>query len=167
MDIKFGSNGIVMIDNAQITWRNFSGRGSDFNREGARNFALIIPDETAANALSNDKNKDGVGWNVKVRPPRVEGEDPFMFLKVKVKFTARGPKVYLKTNGRLNQLDEDSISILDNVDIEKVDLDIRPYDDAFNGRPFRAAYLESICVTQRVDRFADRYSEVDVMDLPM
>lgn len=168
MDLIFKKNGIVEIDNAQITWRNFSGRGDAYNREGDRNFALIIPNEEIANALVNDKNKDGVGWNVKVRPPRNEGDDPFMFLKVKVKFSERGPKIYLVSGDRSNLLDEDSVSILDSIDIERVDLDLRPYDNDFNGKPYRSAYLNAIRVTQVVDRFASRYSEVDDdFDLPM
>ena len=40
-------------------------------------------------------------------------------------------------------------------------LDIRPYDDVINGKPFRAAYLQSMCVTQNVDRFAARYSRAE------
>ena len=45
--------------------------------------------------------------------------------------------------------------------IERVDLDIRPYDDVINGRPFRAAYLQKMYITQKVDRFADRYAAME------
>ena len=85
-----------------------------------------------------------------------------MFLPVKVKFNERGPRVYLQNSlGGRNRvtLDEDTVGILDNVDITNVDLDIRPYDWDVQGKTGRTAYLQSICVTQEVDRFLDRYAE--------
>ena len=36
-------------------------------------------------------------------------------------------------------------------------MDIRPYDDVVNGKPFRAAYLVSMEVVQDLDRFAAEY----------
>ena len=82
-----------------------------------------------------------------------------MFLPVKIKFNDRGPVVYLKTGRNMVKLDEESISCLDNIDILGVDLDIRPYDWEVNGKTGRTAYLQSICVTQDIDRFAARYEE--------
>lgn len=158
MEITFAPRGILQIDDARIIFRNFAGRQDKYNREGDRNFALIIPDEELAERLIND------GWNVKIKPPREEGDTPFMYLTVKVKFNDRGPSVYLVTNGRKNKLDEESICCLDNVDILSVDMDIRPYDWVIqegtpNEKSGRTAYLQSICVTQEVDRFASRYAE--------
>lgn len=160
MHLTFAPRGILQIDDARITYKNFSGVGDKFNREGDRNFALIIEDQEIADALINDKNKYGVGWNVKIKPPREEGDDPFMYMQVKVKFTDYGPNVYLKTGDRVNRLDEKTIGSLDKIRIQSVDLDIRSYDDVVNGKPFRAAYLQSIHVTQDVvDRFAERYAD--------
>ena len=149
MNVTFAPRGILQIDDARIVYRNFAGVGSKFNREGDRNFAVVIPDEAIAEALVQE------GWNVKIKPPREDGDDPFMYLPVKIKFNDRGPNVYLVTNGRKNQLDEDSIGILDNVDIANVDLDIRPYNWEVNGKEGRTAYLQAIRVTQHIsDRFA-------------
>ena len=156
MKINFASRGVVQIDNARIIYRNFAGAPSKFNREGDRNFAVVIDDQDIAEALTEK------GWNVKIKPPREEGDEPFMFLPVKVKFNERGPRVYLQNSlGGRNRvtLDEDTVGILDNVDITNVDLDIRPYDWDVQGRTGRTAYLQSICVTQEVDRFLDRYAE--------
>ena len=81
-----------------------------------------------------------------------------MTLKVKVKFTDFGPNVYLKSGNNTIRLDEESIACLDNMYLERIDLDIRPYDDEINGKPFRAAYLHSMHVVQGVtDRFASRF----------
>ena len=159
MNITFAPRGILQIDEARIIHRNFSGVATKYNREGDRNFSVVIPDGTLpsgqdiADALIKD------GWNVRIKPSRYEDDGPFMYLPVKVKFNDRGPTVYLKTGKALNKLDEESIGILDNIDILSVDLDIRPYDWEVNGKTGRTAYLQSIHVTQQVDRFAERYAE--------
>lgn len=153
MELTFAPRGILQIDDARIVYRNFSGRGDKFNREGDRNFSLVIPDTDIADKLVAE------GWNVKVKPPREEGDMPFMTLPVKIKFNERGPRVYLQTGDNLVKLDEESISILDNVDILSVDMDIRPYDWEVQGKEGRTAYLQSIKVTQEVDRFAARFAE--------
>ena len=80
-------------------------------------------------------------------------------MPVKIKFNDRGPRVYLETGNNLVRLDEESICCLDNVDIVKVDMDIRPYDWEINGKTGRTAYLQAIKVTQEVDRFCQQYAE--------
>ena len=151
MDLKFAARGIIQIDDASIIYRNFAGEASKFNRAGDRNFAVVISEQWIADALVQE------GWNVKIKPPREEGDGVFMYLPVKVKFNDRGPKVYLKTGDRMNLLDEESVSMLDHIDIISVDMDIRPYDWDVNGQTGRTAYLQSMCVTQDIDRFAERY----------
>ena len=153
MHITFAPRGILQIDDARIIYRNFAGAGSKYNREGDRNFAVIIPEKEMADALIAE------GWNVKIKPPRDEDEDPFMFLPIKVKFNDRGPNAYLQTGARMNRLDEESIACLDDVDIISVDMDVRPYDWEVNGKAGRTAYLQSIKVIQEIDRFAARYAE--------
>ena len=153
MHITFAPNNILQIDDARIIFRNFSGAPSKFNREGDRNFAVIIPEQEIADALIAE------GWNVKIKPPREDGDTPFMYLPVKIKFNDREPRVYLKSGSNIIKLDEESVSCLDNVDIISVDLDIRPYDWNVNGMEGRTAYLQSIQVTQEVDRFYDQYEK--------
>lgn len=153
MRICYAPRDILQIDDARIIYRNFAGRGDKYNREGDRNFAVVIPDEEMANELTDR------GWNVKIKPPREDGDEPFMFLPVKVKFNDRGPTVYLKTGSVQNRLDEESVGLLDNIDIISVDLDIRPYDwviqaGTLNEKSGRSAYLQNIRVIQDVDRFA-------------
>jgi hypothetical protein len=152
MHVTFAPRGILQIDDARIIYRNFAGLGSKFNREGDRNFSVLIDNQEVADALVE------AGWNVKIKPPREDGDLPFMHLPVKVKFNDRGPTIYLKSGSALNKLDEESIDCLDHIDILSVDLDIRPYDWDVNGKSGRTAYLQSIYVTQQVDRFAERYS---------
>lgn len=153
MRITYAPRDILQIDDARITYRNFSGVGSKYNREGDRNFAVVIEDEEVANELIER------GWNVKIKPPREEGDTPFIILPVKIKFNDRGPNVYLITGDRKNELSEDTIDCLDNIDILGVDLDIRPYDWEVNGKIGRTAYLQAIHVVQEIDRFAARYED--------
>ena len=155
MELTFAPRDILQIDGARIVYRNFSGTGSKFNREGDRNFAVVIPDQDVVDELVNR------GWNVKIKPPRDEDDTPFMFLPVKIKFNERGPKVYLQSGDKTIELDEESIDCLDDVDILSVDLDIRPYDWEVNGKQGRTAYLQSIHVVQEVDRFAARMQQAE------
>lgn len=158
MNLTFAPKGILQIDDARIIFKNFEGRGDKFNREGDRNFSLLIEDPNTADALIKE------GWNVKIKEGRDEDEGPFMRLPVKVKFTDYGPNVYLVSGGRRVELDEESIGCLDNIDIESVDMDLRPYDWEVNGRTGRTAYLQSMMVVQRIDRFAARYADASYIE---
>ena len=152
MELVIAPRGILQINGAMITHRNFSGRGDQYNREGDRNFSLIIPTREMADDLVAQ------GWNVKILDSRDDGSDPFMFLKVKVKFNDRGPSVWLKSGTAVNQLDEESIGMLDDIQIMNVDLDIRPYDWTLaTGATGRTAYLQGMDVEQTLARFAARY----------
>lgn len=149
---------ILEIEDARIIYRNFAGAGSKFNREGDRNFAVIIPDEETKEELV------ARGWNVKIKPPRDEYDEPFMFLPVKVKFNSRGPAIYVRSgNNTPARLNEDTVDMLDEIDILSVAMDIRPFDWEVNGNTGRSAYLQAMEVTQNIDRFGARYeSEMSV-----
>ena len=160
MNLAITNRGIVQIDGARIIFRNFSGRGTQYNREGDRNFCVVIDDEDIANRLIEE------GFNVKIRQPREEGEEPFMYMKVNVKYHPKGseyerlnPVACLITGRNRNMLDEESICCLDSIDIENVDLDLSGSNWNVQGRSGRSAYLSKIYVTQELDRFATRYAE--------
>ena len=173
MEVTFAPKNILEINDARIIFRNFRGEADRFNKEGDRNFALVIAGgtlddgkhvteldaEDMADALIKDVNRFGAGWNVKIKAPREEGDQPFIYLPVKVKFNGRGPSIYLQSGRNRVKLDEETVEMLDDIDISSVDLDIRPYDDEINGRPFRSAYLQSMLVVQEIDRFAARFAE--------
>ena len=152
MQVKFRKD-ILEIEDARIIYRNFEGVASKFNREGDRNFAVIVP---------NDEIKDllvEAGWNVKIKPPRDEDDTPFMFIPVKVKFNNRGPAAYLRSGETVTRLNEETIGILDEIDIQSVSMDLRPYDWDVNGKTGRTAYLQAINVIQNIDRFGDMYAQ--------
>ena len=163
MHVTFAPKSILQIDDIdghQIIFKNFEGRGDKFNREGDRNFSLRINDPDTADALIKE------GWNVRIKEGRDEEEGPFMRLPIKIKFTNYGPNVYLRTGDRVNELDEEGIACLDNIDIDSVNMDIRPYDWDVNGRTGRNAYLQSMEVVQRIDRFAARYANKNNEEVP-
>lgn len=158
MELSFvqeGKRELLIIDDARIVHRNFAGAASMYNRGGDRNFSLIIPtiemrDELVAR-----------GWNVKTKPPQEEGDTPFMFLPVKVKFNDIGPDVYLVSGAAKRRLGEDSVSCLDNMNIASVRMDIRAFDwELPDGKNGRTAYLQGMEVVQRYNsRFADMPEE--------
>ncbi len=160
MKVTFAPRNILQIDDARICFRNFAGRRTDFNNEGDRNFALVIPNEEIKEALLNDVNEFGAAWNVKIKEGRNPGDEPFMYMNVKVKYTDKSqPKVYLISGKNRLELGEDDVDMLDDIDIRSVDLDIRPYDGEGRFGPHRTAYLQAIYVTQEIDRFAARFAE--------
>lgn len=156
MKINFRGN-ILEISDARIVYRNFAGAAGKYNREGDRNFAVVIPNDDIKNSLVE------AGWNVKIKAPRTPDEEPFMFLPIKIQFNSRGPAAYVVSGDSVTRLNEDSIEMLDEIDIASVDLDIRPYDWEVNGKTGRAAYLQAINVVQNIDRFGARYAAEDML----
>lgn len=147
-------NGMLQIDDAKIIFRNFSGKEQKYNREGERNFALIIDSQEIADKLIED------GWNVRIKAPREEGDMPFMYLKVKIKFNDYGPRIFLRSGNSRAMLNEETVNCLDGIDIRNVDMDISPniWEDD-NGEEHKTAYLRSMEVIQELDRFSARYQD--------
>lgn len=147
-------NDIIQVDDGRMIWPNFAGRESAFNDKGKRNFNWRIDDPELADRLVAD------GWNVKIKPPREEGDIPFMHLAVKVNFEGwNPPNIYLISGDNKRKLDEESVALLDDIRIEKADFDIRAYDYNTHRGSGRAAYLHGACITQRLEY--DRFAPVD------
>jgi hypothetical protein len=155
MRINITKTGILQIEGARIIYRNFSGAMTKFNREGDRNFSVVIPNQEDAQLLIDN------GWNVKIKDPRegYEDEGPFMHLPVKVKFNSRGPGIYVRSFDNVVRLNEETVDMVDELDIASVDMDIRPFNWEVNGKTGRAAYLQSMEIVQNIDRFGARYAE--------
>lgn len=153
MELTFAPRDILQVDNARIIWPNFAGAAGTYNREGDREFNLVIPTEEMADELV------ARGWNVKIKPPRDDDDNPFMFLKVKVSFNEYGPNIYLHSGNNVRPLNEETVGCLDRMNISHCDMDIRPYDWEFNKKSGRTAYLQTLHVFQQVDRFAEKYGD--------
>ena len=103
-------------------------------------------------------------WNVKWLKPREDDEEdavPQAYLPISVNFKGRPPRIVLITSRGRSNLDEDSVEMLDWVDIINVDLIVRPYEWTVNQKTGIKAYLQSIYVTIEEDALELKYSELD------
>lgn len=145
----------LIMENAKIRFRNFSGRPDEFTREGDRSFALVIDDEDLVNKLKED------GWNVRMRMPKNDGEDPWYYLKVKVNFGGFPPKIIEVTSRNRVSLNEETVGILDSAELKSVDVEISPYHWEIGGRSGITAYLKTMYATIEEDPFAAKYELTD------
>lgn len=143
----------ITFRNARILFRNFVGNETPYNRKGARNFCVVIPDEETAQALEKD------GWNVKRRPPREEGDTELIYLKVNVSYKGRPPKIVMITSRGRNEIGEDLVSMLDFADMKLVDLIVNPYNWEVRGETGVSAYLKTMYVTINEDELELAYAE--------
>lgn len=146
----------VLMEGVRIIFRNFAGKEGQFNREGDRNFAVLLDDEVA-NMMAADN------WNVKWLKPRDEEEEqnPQAYLPVSLNFKGRPPRVVLITSRGRTNLDEGSVEMLDWADIVNVDLIVRPYEWNVNGKTGIKAYLQSLYATIDEDALEMKYGELD------
>lgn len=150
----------VVMEGVKIVFRNFTGKEGQYNREGDRNFAVLL-DDHIAEAMAED------GWNVKWLKPREDDEDdatPQAYLQISVNFKGRAPRIVIITERGRTNLDEASVETLDWVDILNVDLIIRPYAWDVSGKTGIKAYLQSIYVTIEEDPLERKYAELDTQN---
>ena len=145
----------INIEGANIIWKNFSGERDKFN-PGKRGFSVVIDDAVMAKELKQE------GWNVKERPLQ-EGADPSeqeWTLPVKLNMN-RYTQVWLIVGNHKTLLNEDTVAQLDVVDIANCDISIRPYEWEMSGRTGITAYVDSMYVTIRENKFAEKYADLD------
>lgn len=140
-----------MIEDARLVFRNFSGKEGLYNREGDRNFSVILDHEIAKVMLKD-------GWNVKYLASREDGEPDTPYIQITVNFNNRPPRVIMITSTNRTNLNEDSIAVLDWADIRTADLIARAYEWNVNGKTGIKAYLQSLFVTIEEDALERKYA---------
>lgn len=144
-------------------WRNFRGEGSQFNAAGKRNFNVRIDDLKLVDILKNR------GFNVREMKKNNEDDETAYFLKVNVAFNQYGPKIIQYVQGNPNgvEIDEDTVGILDTMDILDCVIKIRPYDWSMaTGNKGTTAYLTELAIQIPDNRFAERFQQAGDDDLP-
>ena len=141
----------IEFENVRIIFRNLSGRETQYNREGVRSFSVVIDDvDMAENMISN-------GWNVRAKQNR-DGET-YYTLQVFARFDNIPPRITLIDGKKRMDLTEETVSIIDNIDIRTVDLIIHPYYWEAAGKSGVKAYVKTMYVVAEKDRFAEKYAE--------
>lgn len=149
------TEGNVIIEKAMLPtgFRNFSGKGKQFNAEGNRNFCIFL-DDVKAEELKRS------GWNVKYLRPREEGDKEQPFLQVSVNYNNKPPKIILISSRGKTLLNEETVLLLDWAEIEYVDIIITPYNWTVGGKSGVRAYLKSMYVTIYEDDLEKKYINV-------
>lgn len=141
----------IRIDDAKITFRNFTGAEAKFNPAGNRNFCVFLPDDVA-------RKMEADGWNIKwLNNPNYP---PQAIITVKLNFGNYPPKVILVSDGQMSQLNEANVNLLDFAELKQVDLIIRGYEwGPIQGKTGIKAYLKTGYFVLVVDELAKKYSQ--------
>lgn len=143
-----------MIEDARIIFRNFAGKEGQYNREGDRNFCVVLTHKVADEMIKD-------GWNVRYLSAREEGDEDTPYIAVTVRFDIRPPRIVLLTSTTRTQLDEKSVEVLDWADIRTADLIARGHYWNVNGKEGWKAYLQSLFVTIEEDALERKYATAD------
>ena len=148
------------IENAKIRYANFSGRETEFNNLGNRNFCVDIEDEELAKQMIEE------GWNIRTRE-NADGDVTY-YTQIKVNFREWDqPVIRLITVNADDEivadvaLQEEEIGMLDNpsLEIRNIDLIINPsHWTSRNGKMSGIkGYLRKAYVTIVEDPFEHKY----------
>lgn len=146
-------NDTILIENARLVFRNFAGKEDQYNREGNRNFCVLL-DPEVAEAMAND------GWNIKVLRAREEGDEPQPYIQISVGYKVRPPRVVMITSRGKTDLDEEAIELLDWADIIQADLIFQPSNWQVGDKSGIKAYLKSLFVTVQEDELEKKYGDI-------
>lgn len=147
---------MLFIEDAQVIFKNFSGKEGPYNDEGVRSFAVVLEDVDLASKLRED------GWNVKPQKPREDDPDNTerYYLPVAVSYKNIPPSITMFMGDVKGKLSEDNVGELDCHKILKADVYIAPsvYYSRVTGEDKVKAYLRSMAVFVEVDPIAAKYA---------
>lgn len=146
------------LEDTTILYPNFSGRATEYNIEGDRNFNVILTDEQA-------EEMSALGWNVKTKEGREEGDPARHILTVSIGFQYHPPKIYMLTESqmargqRASAMSEDLLGLLDDVEYKLVDLVVRAHRWNKAGRTGIKAWVQTLVVIIREDEITMKYAD--------
>ena len=144
----------LKIEGTYIVFRpNFEGKEEQFNREGDRYFNVAVPPEDVDNLIEQ-------GWNVKSWTGKEEGDATEYFIKVKVSFKFKPPRLVLITSRGRVPLDEETCEMLDWQEYEFVDVILSASHYNINGRSGVSAYLKTGMFVVLEDELEKKYSHL-------
>ena len=156
----------LQVEHAVIMYKNFAGSPDRFNVNGGKRTFNLVLSESAAQELKE------LGWNVKEKAPRNADEDFLYTTEIVVNMNARRkPKLWLCTdkNGkkRMSELDESTMSLLDDGEFSNIDIIINPWKHDKNKDYSIKGYLHSLWATQASGlNFGDKYAEFEEVNDP-
>lgn len=147
----------LVIDNAKLKFHNFAGAQTEFNVKGNRNIDVILPDSNMAVEMSRK------GWNVKIRQPRGNEEEPYYTLNIKINMDSKWPpKIFQVNRKRQIQYDAEMLNGLDDMNITDIGLVINgsAWENERFGKGIKA-YLDQMYFRLAPNVFGSKY-DVDV-----
>jgi hypothetical protein len=144
----------LKIEGTHIVFKpNFAGEEEQYNREGDRYFNVAI-DPDHVEELRAD------GWNVKDWTGKEEGDDTLYFIKVKVSFKFKPPRLVLITSRGRVPLDEETCDMLDWQEYEFIDVIISASHYTISGRSGISAYLKTGMFVVAEDELEKKYAHL-------
>lgn len=143
-------------------WRNFSGKGGEWNAEGARNFWIEIPED-----LAEFMEKDH--WNVKHRPDRDDPELMHHIIKININYNSDyPPKIFVlnKRKKTRNLMDESVIYRLDRAYITYADIEFNSYKkERPGGRTTNTGWLQELTIEIEENYLQEKYADYEEVSM--
>lgn len=155
----------IVIRDAHVIFMKLSNTPNQFGKTD-RTFNVVLDDEDFAEHLTD------LGWPVKIKNPKNPDYEPYKYLSCKMKFHADSPKVRYDPNvvvidGRSKtKMTAQTVGLLDNERIKKIDLVLTPYQWENTNGSGVSVYVKSMYVTLDADPLAAEYDFDDESDVP-
>jgi len=138
-------------EDTEILFHNFSGKmRPPFNREGDRNFSVILDEEMARQMLDD-------GWNVK----GLDEEEKDPYIQIKVNYSVKPPFIVLITSNDRKLINEDNVGMLDSLDFSRVDVMCNGSKNPNNTTGPLVCYLRTMFLTLDEDPRMRKYGMTD------
>jgi hypothetical protein len=152
----------ITFRDAEIIFRNFTGKAGPYNAEGERSFAILLDEDLA-------KDLQEGGMNVKPLNRREEDDEQMYYLPVAVSYRIRPPRVYMVTGDgnvmplRKTLLPENLLEMMDNLELGACHMVIAVSNYDVRGTKGKKAYLQSFFGHVLMDELEQEYATVEDM----